>query len=147
MQQGTAAKAPLSYWVVAILSLLWNAMGGIDYTMTRLRNADYLKSAGDPQVILAWVDSFPVWAQVGWALGVWGSVAGSLLLLARSRHAVNAFLVSLLGALVSFGYQFTHALPPAMESTSGKAMPVLIILVVLFLWQFSRKEAGKGMLR
>ena len=23
----------------------------------------------------------------------------------------------------------------------------LIILVVLFLWQFSRKEAGKGMLR
>lgn len=147
MQQGTTTKPPLSFWVVAILSLAWNAMGGIDYTMTRLRNVDYLKSAGDPQVILAWVDSFPVWAQIGWALGVWGSVAGSVLLLARSRHAVNTFLVSLLGALVSFGYQFSHTLPPGMDSTSGKAMPVLIMLVVVFLWQFSRKEAAHGTLR
>ena len=147
MQQGQGARPPLSFWVVGVLSLIWNAFGGLDYTMTRLRNVEYLKSAGDPQVILGWIDGFPLWAQAAWGLGVWGSVAGSLLLLARSRHAVTAFAVSLLGALGSFGYQFTHAIPAELDSSAGKAMSVLIILIVAFLLRFAHVEKRKGTLR
>ena len=84
------------YWVrfvVTVVPVTAQKPHGLDYTMTRLRNLDYLSSAGDPQVLLAWIDGFPLWAQAAWALGVWGSVAGSLLLLLRSRHAVLAFAV------------------------------------------------------
>ena len=107
-----SAKAPTSFWIISGLSLAWNAFGGIDYTMTRMRNLDYLSQAGDPQVLLAWIDSFPIWAQILWPLGVWGSLLGSVLLLLRSRHAATAFLASLGGAIGSFAYQFsTQALP------------------------------------
>ena len=147
MQQRQMARPPISFWVVGVLSLIWNAFGGLDYTMTRLRNLDYLSSAGDPQVLLAWIDGFPLWAQAAWALGVWGSVAGSLLLLLRSRHAVLAFAVSALGALLSFGYQFTHAIPPELDTTAGKVMPVLIIVIVAFLLRFAQVETRKGTLR
>ena len=149
MDQATARqKPPLSFWVVSILGLIWNAFGGFDYWMTRTRNVDYLAQAGDPQVVLAWIDSFPLWAQICWGLGVWGSIAGSVLLLLRSRHAVNAFLVSLVGALGSFSYQLLMSdVPASLDTTGGKVMPIVILAIVAFLWQFSKREVAKGLLR
>ncbi|MFM5884704.1 MAG: hypothetical protein ACKOQ3_05140 [Novosphingobium sp.] len=146
MEQATAARVPTSYWVVSVLGALWNSFGAWDYVMTRTRNVEYLKAAGDPQVILDWIDSFPLWAQIGWGLGVWGSVAGSVLMLLRSRHAATAFLVSLAGAVVSFGYQMTNT-PAALASTAGKVMPLVICGIVLFLWHYSRKSAAQGIQR
>jgi len=146
--ESQAAKVPPSFWIVSGLGLLWNAFGGYDYLMTRTRNLDYLKAAGDPQVILGWIDSFPLWVQVCWGLGVWGSVAGSVLMLLRSRHAANAFLVSLIAAVASFAYQFTASDRPAMlDTTASKVIPIVIVAVVAFLWQFSKREAAKGTLR
>ena len=149
MDQATARqKPPLSFWVVSILGLIWNAFGGFDYWMTRTRNLDYLAQAGDPQVVLAWVDSFPLWAQICWGLGVWGSIAGSVLLLLRSRHAVSAFLVSLVAALLSFSYQLLISdVPASLDTTGGKVIPIVILAIVAFLWQFSKREVAKGLLR
>ena len=63
--------------------------------------------------MLAWIDAFPIWAQFGWGLGVWGGLAGSVLLLLRSRWAVWAFGLSLLGAVLGLGYQIVAAPPLA----------------------------------
>ena len=144
----TAARVPWHLWLVGGLSLLWNAFGATDYTLTRLRNLDYLGSMGDPDVILAYIDAMPLYAQVGWGLGVWGSLAGSLLLLMRSRHAVTAFGVSLLGAVLSFAGQYLGPPPPAeMSEGAMKYMPLFIVaLVVLQLWYASRQRAA-GALR
>lgn len=147
MQKYRGAKPPPSFWVIAVMSLIWSAFGAFDYTMTRLRDTEYLSAAGNPQVILGWIDGFPLWAQAAWGLGVWGSVAGSVLMLLLSRHAVPAFALSLVGALLSSGYQFTHAVPPELDTSAGKVMPVLIILIVAFLLRFTHVEARKGTLR
>ncbi len=148
---GQAAKAPLSFWIVSGLSLLWNAFGGYDYLMTRTRNMDYLASAaGNEQLageMLAMIEGMPVWAHVLWGLGVWFSVLGSILLLVRSRHAVMAFLVSLIAAALSFAYQATLTMPPGLDSMAMKIMPLVILIAIAFFWQFSRREAAKGTLR
>jgi hypothetical protein len=144
----TTTRNPWHLWVVGGLSLLWNAFGGYDYTMTRLRNVDYLSSMGDPNVMLSYIDAMPIYAQIGWGLGVWGSLAGSVLLLLRSRHAVTAFAVSLLGAVLSLGAQYLGP-PPPPELTQGamKYMPLFIIaLVALQLWYAARQRAS-GVLR
>src|SRR5688500_9135122 len=94
---------PMHLWVVGGLSLLWSAFGCYDYLMTRNRDTEYLASMMpqvDPNAMLAWVDGFPVWAQFGWGLGVWGGLAASILLLMRSRWAVWAFALSLIGAIL-----------------------------------------------
>lgn len=142
-----AAKPPLTYWIVAIVGALWNAFGATDYVMTRTRNEAWLAQAGDPGPILAWIDAMPLWAQIGWGLGVWGSVAGSVLMLARSRHAAAAFLVSLIGAVVSFAYQFTHAMPGVAASTANTVMPLVIIAIVVALWRYCASAAKRGWLR
>src|SRR3954466_4951009 len=103
MQQAVTARPSAHLWIVGILALLWNAYGCYDYLMTVTSNQAYL--AAFPADQLAYYNSLPAWLTGFWALGVWGGLAGSLLLLARSRHAIPAFAVSVLGIVVSFGYQ------------------------------------------
>ena len=135
-------------WIVGLLSLLWNCVGGIDYTMTRLRNADYLAQMGDANAILAYIDGMPIYAQLGWGVGVWGALLGSVLLLMRSRYAVHAFAASLLGAVVSLGAQyFGPPMPAAMDSGMGKYMPlVIIVLAAAQLW-YALRTRKAGVLR
>src|SRR6476619_4296129 len=108
MATSAQARAPMYLWIVGILTLLWNGFGCYDYLMTRMRNTDYLKSMMpdmDPNAMLAYVDALPFWAAAGWGLGVWMGLAGSLLLLTRSRHAVWTLGLSFAGAVIGLGYQ------------------------------------------
>ena len=84
----SVGRTPWHLWAVGLLSLAWNAIGGIDYTMTQTHNAAYLAAATPAQI--AWFAGFPAWEVAAWALGVWGASAGSLLLLARSRRSAGS---------------------------------------------------------
>ncbi|MGN3973822.1 hypothetical protein [Tsuneonella sp. SYSU-LHT278] len=153
MATAAPAKAPWHLWVVGFVSLLWNAFGAYDYTMSQLRDPGYLEATMGPMGITveeasAFLDSFPAWADALWALGVWGSAAGSVLLLARSRHAAMAFLVSLVGAALSFAYQYTLDLPPQMaDSAMTKIMPLVIVGAVILQWWYARRMTAAGVLR
>ena len=151
MQQVVSARTPVHLWIVGILSLLWSCFGCYDYTMTRMRNTDYISSAMpgvDPNVALAWVDSMPMYAQVGWGLGVWLGLLGSVLLLARSRYAVWAFGISLVGAIFSLGYQIALAPPlPGADSPMMKLIPYVVIALCAFLFWYAWTMEKKGVLR
>ena len=140
-------KTPWHLWVVGVLSLPWNAMGALDYTMTKLGNVEYLETFTPEQI--AYFQSFPVWANAGWALGVWASVAGSLLLLARSRHAVTAFILSLAGLAISSLYQFgMHwADLQRMFGNFPAIFTAVIWIVAIALLIYARKQAVAGVLR
>jgi hypothetical protein len=81
------------------------------------------------------------------AVGVWVSVLGSLLLLIRSRFAASAFLVSLLGAAVSYAYQATTALPATMGGAAYWIMPAVIVVAIVLQWLYARRMAEAGVLR
>lgn len=148
MAHAIDARTPAHLWIVGVLSLLWNCVGGYDYTMTRLRNVDYLSQMGDASAILAYIDGMPMYAQVGWGFGVWGALLGSVLLLMRSRYAVHAFAVSLLGAVVSFAAQYMGPPPPAgMDSGMAKYMPLVIILLAAAQLWYAMRERTAGVLR
>jgi hypothetical protein len=140
-------SAPMLFWIISGISMLWNGFGGYDYYMTRSRNVDYLNQMGGASDILAWIDGFPMWAQILWPIGVWASVLGSVLLLIRSRHAVTAFLVSLVGAIGSFIGQMTVATPASLDTTINKVLPVFIVVTIVLLWWYSRRQAAAGVLR
>jgi cyanate permease len=147
----TQIRTPAHVWIVGALAFLWNGFGAYDYLMTRMRNTDYLASmmpTVNPQVMLAWVDAFPIWAQFGWGLGVWGGLLGSILLLLRNRWAVPVFAASLVGAILGLGYQIAAAPPlPGAEGAMNDIMPFVIILVALALFLYARAMKAKGVLR
>jgi hypothetical protein len=139
---------PWHLWFVGIVALLWNGFGAVDYLMTRTRNEPYLSQMGDPKTILAYIDGFPTWASIGWGLGVWGAVAGSVLLLLRSRHSVTSFALSLLGMALSFGWQYLGPPPPpAMTQGANAVMPVVIAVAGLLFLLYSWRALTRGLLR
>jgi len=147
MASAHSASTPTHLWVVGLLSLLWNAYGGYDYVMTNLDPAAYIASGGYGPEVTAWFESFPTWSVAAWAIGVWASVAGSILLLLRSRHAVAAFLLSLVGAIVSFGYQFTTDRPAEVAGGMAMIMPLVILIAIVAQWYYARRQAAAGVLR
>ena len=152
MQQAVAARAPAHLWIVGILSLLWNCFGAYDYTMTRTQGAKYIATTMpgvDANAAMAWIDAMPMYAQIGWGLGVWFALLGSIFLLIRSRWAVWSFGFSLIGAVISLGYQLVLAppMPGAEDSPMMKAMPAVILVVALALFLYARAMEKKGVLR
>jgi hypothetical protein len=152
MQQAVSARTSAHLWVVGILSLLWNCFGAYDYTMTRTHNMEYLKTAMpgvDPQAGLAWIESMPMYAQIGWGLGVWLALLGSVLLLIRSRWAVSSFGISLLGAILSIGYQLALAppMPGSGSSAMMKFMPLVILVIAVALFLYAWRQEKNGLLR
>ncbi len=151
MQDAVQTRVPMHLWIVGGLAAIWNAFGCYDYLMTRMRDTDYLAGmmpTVDPNAMLAWVDAFPIWAQFGWGLGVWGGLLGSLLLLARSRWAVWAFGLSLIGAILGLGYQIVGAPPlPGAEGPMMEVIPYVIILIAVALFLYARAMEKRGVLR
>ena len=138
---------PVHLWIVGIVSLLWNSFGCYDYTMTKLDPAGYLASMGMSQAAMDYMTGLPAWLTAFWALGVWGSLAGSLLLLARSRHAVTAFAASLGGFVVS---QVAEAILPRPAGVMQPAMYVVSgVIAVSLVAQllYVRRQAANGVLR
>lgn len=142
---GLRTPAGASFWIVAGLATLWNAFGCFDFTMSVTRNPAYM--AEMPPGMIDWLDSAPTWTLVPWAAGVWGGMAGALLLLARSRHAVTAFAISLAGLAVSQLWQLTVPMPPAMDTPGMKAMTVVIWLIAIGLLWFAWDKRRTGVLR
>ena len=142
---GPVSRVPRSFWVVAILSLLWNAFGVFDYLMTQLRDEAYLAQFTPEQRV--YFESFPATMTVFWALGVWGSLVGSTLLLLRSRWAVIAFAVSLLGLAVGTVFQFTGDIPESLRTPEMMAMNVVIWAALLFFLWYAVRMRRAGALR
>lgn len=142
---GVGEGIPLRLWVVGVLSLVWNAFGAFDYTMTNLRDRDYL--AEFPPDMLTVIDAMPLWAHAGWAVAVWGSLIGSALLLLRSRLAFGAFSASLVGLAVSTIWQGMTVLPAWMHTPGMIAMNLAIWAIVMALVLYSRRMTQCGILR
>jgi hypothetical protein len=138
MNANSGAKLPVSFWVIAVVGLLWNCFGAYLYMLGRL----------DPQAALSgaspamrdYVANQPIWANIGYGLGIWGSFIGSAAMVLRSRHAVLLFLVSLVGAAVSH-------LGQALAGVIPIGLAAVIMAVIAFLWWYSRRSAEQGFLR
>src|SRR5690606_24775382 len=105
-EMAEVTKTPWHLWVVGILGLLWNLIAVTDYSFAKMKSEWYMQQvSGFKPEQIAWFDAFPLWANIGWALGVWGSFLGAVLLLARSRHATTAFIVSAVGLALMTLYQ------------------------------------------
>lgn len=135
-------STPWHFWVVAVVSLLWNGFGGFDYTMSHVQGEPYYRQMGMTDAQIAYMDTYPTWMHAVWAIGVWGSVLGAVLLLLRSKWAFHAFAVSILGAIGNVLYS---AMNPSPEM--GLAMPVVIVAICGFFIWYAWTMTKRGVLR
>lgn len=139
-----ARATPWHLWVVGVVALLWNGFGGYDYLMSHLQGEAYYRQVGMTEAQIAYMAAYPTWMHALWALGVWSAVAGSLLLLLRSRFALHAFILSLLGIVGSNGYAlFT----PGGWEVMGGIMTLVIAAIGVALLAYAWAMTRRGVLR
>ena len=140
-RQAVSAR-PWHLWAVGTATLAWNAIGCFNYTVTRLGRLDDL---GMGDVEIAYFAQAPIWSNAFWALGVWGALAGSILLLARSRYAVMAVAVSIVGLLGVNIWQY--AISDMPDSLRNPGLTVAIWITTLFMLFYASRMTRAGVLR
>ena len=140
-------KPPRHLWAVGVIAVLFNAIGVFDFVMSMARGAEYMASVGMTPAQIAHYQEMPAWMMAVWAIGVWGAMAGSVLILLRNKLAAPVFAVSLAAFLVSVFYTYVltdggRIMGQAMAITSV----VITALLVFFLW-YSRLMAKRNVLR
>lgn len=138
---------PWHMWIVGVISLLWNCFGVLQYMMAQLHNRAYLEASAQGmgvsfEEMTAFIDSFPGWIHAFWALGVWGALLGSILLLARSRFAVWSFAVSLLGLVVTQAYQAVSPKPDWAETSVTLTAGIWLIAIGLLTYAAFMRRKG-----
>lgn len=148
MNDPVKAVTPRHLWAVGVISLLWNGFGGYDFVMSMTQGEAYWRASGMNDAMIAYYNAMPDWMYIPWVFGVWGAVAGSILLLLRNRFAVHAFALSLIGAVIGllYGLVIDKAPPPPPEMAAMMYMPYAIVFIAAVLAWYAWTMRKKGVL-
>jgi hypothetical protein len=131
-------RAPAWFRIVAVLLLLWGAMGVFACVQQVRLGAEAMgpSTAYDRALYL----SLPGWYNVVYAVATGAGLAGAAALLARSRHARPLFALSLAAVVVQFGYLFaTTDIVAAKGAATVLPFPLFIAAVAAAeLWLATR---------
>lgn len=133
-----------SFWVISIVALIWNVLGGINYIMQM--NPDAVASM--PETARAIIDGRPAWATAGFAVAVFGGALGCVFLLLRKADAIYVFSASLLGVIVTMVHTVGVARSKIEFSSFEIVMMILspLIVAALLIW-YAKWAETKGWTR
>ncbi len=134
-------SAPWYFWVVAIVLVLFNAVGVFDFTMTQLKAEFYMGSFSDEQKTYFY--SFPLWMVILWGASVLAAFIGSIALLLRSALSVKLYLAGLVGYVLSSVHNMViNPMPGAGMAgyIAGGVIFVVLAFALWFAWAMSKKQ-------
>lgn len=120
-------KIPAWFYVVAIVFLIWNAMGVMQFFMEVMRSPEDIAVLPDAERLL--YDNYPMWAQVAFGAAVFGGFLGSIFLLLKSKWARLLFIVSLVGIVIQMYHSIYVAKATDVYGPGAVVMPIMIILI------------------
>ncbi len=130
-----------SFWIISILSLIWNGMGIMNYYV--LMNPDFLATMPEPHRTI--IQSRPIWASAACAMAIFGGITGSLMLLFRKSVSYYLFIISLIGIMIAMAH-VTNVLstknmfnPPQLLT-----MVLMPLTVAMFLIWYSKQAKSKS---
>jgi len=96
---------------------------------------------------LAYFYNLPFLVVCSWAIAIWSSVLGSLLLLFAKRLSVSIFLVSLMAMIITFlhNYAFSNGYE-VMGGAQGLVIPIIVTVIAIALYFYARAMAKRGVL-
>jgi hypothetical protein len=138
-------KPATSFWVVAIIALIWNGMGAAAYLSSVTMSPETLEALPEAQRNI--ITSTPAWATGAFALAVWGGLFGSLLLLMRKKLATPVLVASFAGIVVQMSHAFFMTNSIEVYGPGGMIMPVMVLAIGAYLIYFSRNATANGILQ
>lgn len=137
------SRGPL--WLVAasVGGIAWNIFGAVQFVGSVAATEDSLIASGLTAEQAAVMSGYPGWMTLAFALGVFGGLAGSLLLLLRLRIAQPVLAVSLVAYVALWIGDAVHGVFAEM------GLPQIVILTIVVaiaaaLFLLSRHPAARA---
>ncbi|MEJ2817160.1 hypothetical protein [Caulobacter sp. CCG-8] len=132
---GTTVGTPWHLWLVGVVAVLFNSIGVYDFVMSLAQGPSYLANAGMTPAQIEHFQQMPAWMTLDWAVGVFGALAGSVLILLRNKLAWPVLAVSLAAFLLMQVYTYVltdggKIMGQSMAITSA----VIAGLLAFFIW-------------
>jgi len=132
--------------IIAVLALLWNLLGVFFWMSENFLMTDEMKNALPPEQ-LELMNSTPSWGVYVYGIAVFTGVLASILLLMKKKSAVFIFLLSLIAILIQMGYWIFGTTAMDVYGPEAVIMPIIVIVIAVFLYMYSKKQVAKDVLR
>ena len=137
MEENSVNKAPIWFWIISVIALMWNGLGVMAY-LARAYATDEMIAALPEEQQAEFLVEYPAWYTAAFAIAVFAGTLGCLALIIRKKWAYGLFILSAMGAIVQHVYLFMNVDMPSL------IMPVMGIVVCLFLVWLSKRATIKG---
>lgn len=137
-------KPKAAFWIITVIALIWNLMGAFAYIQQKYKTDTFESQYTQEQ--LEMVYNMPAWATAAFAIAVFGGVLASIALLLRKKIANHLYLISLIGIIVQMIYNIFISGALDVYGPGAIAMPIMVIVIGVFLYLFSKKAITKGWL-
>lgn len=139
-------KPKTLFWVIAVVALLWNLAGISAFLMDTFAKDMMLEGYTQEQIDVA--SNAPLWTSVAYGIATITGLLGALMLLARKKWAVSLFLISLIASIFHSGYIiFGMDGLQTFGTFEGVVFPLIIVILDMFFWWYSRSASVKGWLK
>ena len=142
MSENDISPVPKWFKVVAIVALIWNILGVMNYLLTVTMSPEALESMSEEQQV--YMESTPIWVTMAFALAVWGGFAGCIALLFRKAWAVPALIISLAGLVIQLVYSFFMSNYLEAFGTGPSIFFLLVLPIGIYLVWLARSVKLKG---
>lgn len=136
------SKPPTSFWIVAVLALLWNIFE-IYFSSFEM---DFLAKNSTAEEFKA-IQSIPIWYSVVFLIALFSELLGSFMLFMRKNIATIFFAVSFITLIFIEFYWLFYFKIKNSSIVISIVIPIVVILIAGFLYFYSNKATKKGWLR
>lgn len=133
------------FWTITCSGLAWNLFGIFQFANTALASEQGLIMGGMTAEQAALYFNLPFWMNAAFAVGVFGGVIGSALMLLRKRQALPVFALSLGGYIVLYIGDLTEGVFAAF-GTPQVVILSIVVLIAVGLWLSARHYARSGVI-
>lgn len=140
--QKPALKAPWHLYLIGTLAVLWNAVGVFDFLATATQFPPYMERF--PEAARQYWETQPVWVYAVWAMSVFASLVGAILILRREALAVRVLAVATTTTIFAMALSYSR---PAPDGDATRVFAVCIIVVSLLILNYAYHQAKRGVLR
>jgi len=132
------------FWVIGITGLIWNLMGLDGYINQSYQTERFKSMYSEEQLEI--ILNLPPWVTAAFAVAVFSSVSACIFLLLKKKIAKTFFIIGLLAALVQTTYNLFINPGRNMFESIEYAMLIMIPIISVFLFWYSKKCTDDGML-
>jgi len=141
----STTKPPVWFWIIAVVALVWNAMGIMQYLGQAYSTESFRSQYTSEQ--LEMISNTPSWAIAAFAIAVFAGFLASVLLLLKKKFAYTLFLFSLLGIIVQLYHNLVVVDSVDIYGPAAAVMAIMILVFGVLLLLFSKYAIKKGWLR